>query len=50
MDRTKRLHDRGKPKEILTVDNHADGPYLYMRLLREDPERAGEVLELLQDE
>jgi 12,18-didecarboxysiroheme deacetylase len=48
MERTKELHDKGKPKEVLTVDNHADGPYLYMKLLKEDPERAGEVLELLK--
>jgi len=48
MDRTKDLHDRGKPKEVLTVDNHADGPYLYLRLRKEDPERAKEVLELLK--
>ena len=47
IDRTRRLHDQGKPKEVLTVDNHADGPYLYLRMLREDPERAKEVLELL---
>ena len=48
MDETKRLHDIGKPKEVLTVDNHADGPYIYLRLLKEDPQRAQEVLELLQ--
>lgn len=48
MKRTKDLHDRNHPKEILTVDNHADGPYLYLKLLEEDPERAAEVLELLQ--
>lgn len=48
MDRTKDLHDRDLPKEILTVDNHADGPYVYQRLLDEDPERAAEVLELLE--
>lgn len=48
MDRTKDLHDRGKPKEVLTVDNHADGPYLYLRLCKEDPKRAKEVLELLK--
>jgi len=48
MDRTKDLHDRGKPKEVLTVDNHADGPYLYQRLCKEDPERAKEVLGLLK--
>ncbi|MFU8768181.1 MAG: 12,18-didecarboxysiroheme deacetylase [Desulfotignum sp.] len=48
MERTRDLHDRNKPKEILTVDNHADGPYIYQRLLDEDPERAAEVLELLE--
>jgi 12,18-didecarboxysiroheme deacetylase len=48
MDRTKDLHDREHPKEILTVDNHADGPYLYLRMLKEDPQRAAEVLELLE--
>jgi 12,18-didecarboxysiroheme deacetylase len=47
IDRTKDLHDRGKPTEVLTVDNHADGPYLYLRMVREKNERAGEVLELL---
>lgn len=48
IDRTKDLHDRGIPKEVLTVDNHADGPYLYLRLLKENPQRAKDVLELLQ--
>ncbi len=48
MDRTQELHDKGKPKEVLTVDNHADGPYIYLRLLRENPERAAQVLELLE--
>lgn len=48
LNRTKSLHDRGISKEVLTVDNHADGPYLYLRLLRENPERAAQVLELLK--
>jgi radical SAM protein with 4Fe4S-binding SPASM domain len=48
IDRTKALHEKGKPKEVLTVDNHADGPYLYLRLLKENPARAKEVLELLK--
>ena len=30
IDKTKDMYDRGKIKEVLTVDNHADGPYLYM--------------------
>jgi len=48
IDRTRDLHQRGMPKEVLTVDNHADGPYVYLRLLREGSERAQEVLELLK--
>ena len=48
IDRTRTLHDKGLAKEVLTVDNHADGPYLYLRLLKENPERAAEVLELLK--
>ena len=48
MDRTKALFDKGQAPEVLTVDNHADGPYVYLRMLREDPERAEEVLKLLQ--
>lgn len=48
MDETRALFDAGKPKEVLTVDNHADGPHVYFRLLKEDPKRAAEVMELLQ--
>ena len=48
IDRTRALHEKGKPKEVLTVDNHADGPYLYLKLLRENPGRADEVLQLLK--
>jgi Fe-coproporphyrin III synthase len=48
MDKTRDLFDKGLPKEVLTVDNHADGPHVYYRLLKEDPERAKEVLELLK--
>ncbi|MGZ6274739.1 MAG: radical SAM protein [Syntrophales bacterium] len=47
MDRTIDLFNQGKSKEILTVDNHADGPYVYMRLLEKDPERAREAISLL---
>jgi 12,18-didecarboxysiroheme deacetylase len=48
MDRTKEMHDKGFPMEVLTVDNHCDGPYVYFRLLKEDPKRAADVYELLQ--
>lgn len=48
MDETRKLFEEGRPKEVLTVDNHADGPLVYYRLLKEDPKRAAEVMELLQ--
>ena len=48
IDKTKEAHERGHKIEVLTVDNHADGPYIYQRLLKEDPKRAAEVLELLE--
>lgn len=48
VDKTKELFDKGLEPEVLTVDNHADGPYLYLRLLNEDPKRAEEVLKLLK--
>ena len=47
MDRTRASFDKGREIEVLTVDNHADGPYVYLRLLRENPERAQEVYDLL---
>ena len=46
--KTQDLYHRGLEKEVLTVDNHADAPYLHMRLLKEDPVRAEEVYKLLQ--
>jgi len=48
IDRTAELHADGLPKEVLTVDNHADGPYLYMRMVREGDPRAADVLKLLR--
>ncbi len=49
IDRTAEMHRRGEPIEVLTVDNHCDGPYLYLRLLRENrAERAEKVMELLE--
>jgi Fe-coproporphyrin III synthase len=48
IERTVDFHKRGLEKDILTVDNHTDGPYVYMRLLQENPERAAEVMQLLR--
>ncbi len=49
IDLTGDMFEDGFKPEVLTVDNHADGPYIYLRLLREGKEeRAKEVLELLK--
>ena len=48
MDETKAWFAAGGRPEILTVDNHADGPFVYLELLKEDPARAAEALELLR--
>lgn len=48
IDRTKKIYDKGLKIEVLTVDNHADGPYLYLRMKRENHPNAEEVYELLK--
>lgn len=45
--RTIDFENRGLKKEILTVDNHCDGVYLYLRTLKEDPKRAAEIKRLI---
>lgn len=47
MARTKAFKDAGKATDILTVDNHVDGVYIYLKLLKEAPQRAEEVWKLL---
>jgi len=47
LERTEEFHRRGLHKEILTVDNHVDGVYLYLKLRERDPERAARVWKLL---
>jgi radical SAM protein with 4Fe4S-binding SPASM domain len=47
-DRTIDLYRRGLNKEILTVDNHADGVYFYLKLKKKDPPRAEKALSLLR--
>ena len=46
-DSSKAMIDRGNRVEVLTVDNHCDGPYLYLRMLAEDHPRAEQVLQML---
>ncbi|MFZ2958471.1 MAG: radical SAM protein [Candidatus Ozemobacteraceae bacterium] len=46
--RTRDAVRAGIDLDILTVDNHVDGPYLYMKLLQEDPERAEKMRVLME--
>jgi len=47
LERTLAFHKRGLKKEILTVDNHADNAYVYLKLLEREPVRAEEVHKLM---
>jgi len=48
VEKTIELHQKGIQMEILTVDNHADGVFIYNYLLKNKPERAEEVMQLLK--
>ncbi len=48
LTQTREMFEKGYSPEVLTVDNHADGPYIYLKLLKENPARAQEVMELLK--
>ena len=47
-ERTLDMHRRGLHKEVLTVGNHADGVYLYLRAKEDGREDAAGILELLK--
>lgn len=47
-EKTVQLHNKGVEVEILTTDNHADGIYLYNQICQKEPDRAAEVVNLLQ--
>lgn len=46
--KTMELCAKGVETEILTTDNHADGIYLLNQIKARDPERADEVIQLLE--
>ncbi|MFW2330813.1 MAG: radical SAM protein [Nitrospinota bacterium] len=48
IERTDDFHKRGLDKDILTVDNHVDGPYLYLKLREKNEEAAAKVKKMLE--
>ena len=47
IERTLEIHEKGMEKEVLTVDNHADGPYLWLWTKKNRPELADRVFEMI---
>lgn len=45
--KTRQFKEVGRKTDILTVDNHVDGAYLYLKLLEQDGDRASDVWKLL---
>lgn len=48
MGRVEQWHQSGQTREVLTVDQPADGAYVWMRQAEQDPEAAARTLELLR--
>lgn len=46
-DWLKSMRKKGINKEVLTVDNHCDGPYLYLKTKKASPKKARDILRLL---
>ncbi|MEN6350491.1 MAG: radical SAM protein [Syntrophomonas sp.] len=46
--KTIELHRKGVEVEILTTDNHADGIFMLNYIQKHEPERSGEIVQLLQ--
>ena len=47
IEHTLKFKHQGIQKEILTVDNHADGIYLYLKMKEENPDLADNILSLI---
>jgi len=48
IERTQTFADRNDTREILTVDNHADNAYLYLKLRERNPAYATKVYQLMK--
>jgi len=48
LDGSEALKQQGKEVELLTVANHCDGPYIYLRMKREGHPLADKALELMK--
>jgi len=49
MDRVEKWNAEERPIEVMTVDNHADAPFIYLQLLERDEERAKRAFDLIRN-
>lgn len=49
IEKTLEMHENGNGREVLTVDNHADGPYLWLWAKRNRPELADRIYGMIKD-
>jgi len=47
IEKTLEMHGRGVAREILTVDNHADGPYLWLWAQKHRPDLADRIYKMI---
>jgi radical SAM protein with 4Fe4S-binding SPASM domain len=48
LSKAEKFQHKGLGTEILTVDNHADSAYIYLKIKEKDPTRAEQVMQLLK--
>ncbi len=48
VERTTAFYEKGDPREILTVDNHVDNAYLYLKLRERHPDQAAKVYQWMK--
>ncbi len=47
-EKTVELHEKGHDREILTVDNHADGPFLWLWAKKNRPDAADRIFRMIE--
>jgi radical SAM protein with 4Fe4S-binding SPASM domain len=49
MEQVEWWNERGREVEVMTVDNHADGPFIYLRLKNRNSSQADQALALIRN-
>jgi Fe-coproporphyrin III synthase len=49
MEQVETWNEQDRKIEVMTVDNHADAPFIYLRLLERNPDKAEAALQLIKN-